>query len=78
MGEVVDHELLLEAAGCEDLGAGLRGEGDGADDMPMLQCMEAFAGVGIPDFAVSKGMSANAEHGRVDRNAHTPKNLRMP
>ena len=34
--EVVDHEFLFEAAGCEDLGAGLRGEGDGADDVGVL------------------------------------------
>ena len=51
-GEVEDAELLFHAAGCEDLGVGLVGECDGADDVVVLEGVEGFAGVGVPDFAV--------------------------
>lgn len=51
-GEVEDAELLLGAAGGEDLGARLGGEGDGPDDVRVLEGVEAFAGVGVPYFAV--------------------------
>ena len=52
MGEIVEHEFLLEAARGEDLGPRLRGKSDGADDVGMLEGMEAFACVGVPDFTV--------------------------
>ena len=58
MGVVVDHEFLFDAAGCEVLGAGLRGEGDGADDVRVLESVETFACVGVPDFAVEDHMLA--------------------
>jgi hypothetical protein len=54
-GEVEDAEFLLGAAGGEDLRAGLGGEGDGADDVRVLEGVQAFAGVGVPDFAVEGG-----------------------
>ena len=54
-GEVEDAELLLCAAGCKNLGSWLGGEGDGADDMGVLEGVQAFAGVGVPYFAVEEG-----------------------
>lgn len=41
-GEVEDAEFLLEAASRKELRAGLWGKGDGADDVSMLESMEAF------------------------------------
>ena len=55
-GEVEDAEFLLCAAGGEDLRAGLGGEGDGADDVRVLEGVQAFAGVGVPNFAVESGV----------------------
>ena len=51
-GEIVEHKFLFEAACGEDLGTRLRGESDRADDVGMLEGVEAFAGVGVPDFTV--------------------------
>ena len=52
MGEVVEHEFLFEAACGEDLGTRLRRESHGADDVGMLEGVEAFACVGVPNFTV--------------------------
>ena len=52
-GEIVEHEFLLEAACGEDLGTRLRGESDRADDVGMLEGVEAFACVGVPDLTVN-------------------------
>lgn len=61
MGEIINHESLFEATSCEDLRAGLGGEGDSADDMGMLKCVEALASVGVPNFAVLVRKSACAQ-----------------
>lgn len=52
--EVEDAELFLEAARRDDLRRGLEREGDGAADVRVLQGVQAFAGVGVPDFAVAE------------------------
>jgi hypothetical protein len=44
-------EFLVEAASCNAGWRGLQGEGDGFDNVGVLQGVEAFAGVGVPDFA---------------------------
>lgn len=54
LGEIVDHELLFEAASCEDLRAWLRGKCNGTDYVGMLEGMQAFASMSIPDFAVQE------------------------
>ena len=51
-GEIVEHKFLFEAACGEDLGSRLRRESDRADDMGVLEGVEAFACVGVPDFTV--------------------------
>ena len=53
--EVEDAEFLLSAAGGEHLRAGLGGERDGADDVCVLEGVEAFASVGVPYFAKEEG-----------------------
>ena len=42
-GEVEDAEFLFHAAGCEDLWARLGREGDGTDDVGVLESVKAFA-----------------------------------
>ena len=54
-GEIEEHEFLFEAACSEDLGTRLRRESDRADDVGMLEGVEAFACVGVPDFTVDSG-----------------------
>jgi hypothetical protein len=44
-------EFLVEAASRNAGWRGLQREGDGFDDVGVLQSVEAFAGVGVPDFA---------------------------
>lgn len=36
----------------------MRGEGDGADDVRVLESVEAFACMGVPDFAIEDHMLA--------------------
>lgn len=50
----VYHELLFEAAGGEELGAGLRREGHGAHNVSMLDCVQTFARVRVPDLTVGE------------------------
>lgn len=78
MGEVIDHKLLLEATGCENLRARLRGEGDSADYMRMLKSVEAFASMGVPDFAVTERKSACAGGERAKESERTLRSLQMP
>ena len=49
--KLVDHELLLEAARSEDLWASLAREGDGADNVVVLEGVKTFACMSVPDFA---------------------------
>ena len=48
----MNHKFLFEATGGEDLGARLRGKSDSPNDVTVLEGMQAFASVRIPDFAV--------------------------
>lgn len=48
--KLIDHELLIEAPGCEDLGFGLMWESDGTDDVRMLESVQTLPGLGIPHF----------------------------
>lgn len=50
-GEIVEHKFLFEAACGKDLGTRLRRESDRADDVGMLEGVEAFTCVGVPDFS---------------------------
>lgn len=49
---VVDHEFLFETAGSKDLRTWLGGECNSTDDVGVLEGMQAFASMGVPDFAV--------------------------
>lgn len=51
MGEIEDLELLVQAAGDDTCGRGLLRKGDRLDDVGVLEGVEAFAGVRIPDLA---------------------------
>jgi hypothetical protein len=51
LSKVEDVEFLVEAASRNAGWRGLQREGDGFDDVGVLQSVEAFAGVGVPDFA---------------------------
>ena len=58
LAEVVNHQLFLETAGCEDLGTWLGGEGYGADNVGMLKGVKAFASMCVPDLSVANDGSA--------------------
>jgi hypothetical protein len=51
LSKVEDVEFLVEATSRNAGGRGLLWEGDGFDNVGVLQGVEAFAGVGVPDFA---------------------------
>jgi hypothetical protein len=51
LSKVEDVEFLVEAASRNAGWRGLQWEGDGFDNVGVLQGVEAFAGVGVPDFA---------------------------
>jgi hypothetical protein len=51
LSEVEDVEFLVEAASRNAGWRGLLWEGDGFDNVSVLQGVEAFTGVGVPDFA---------------------------
>ena len=61
--EFVDHEFFFEPASGEELWTSLVWEGDGADDVRVLEGVEAFTGVGVPDFAVREKLARGCGRG---------------
>jgi hypothetical protein len=51
LSKVEDVELLVEAASRNTGWRSLLWEGNGFDNVGVLQGVEAFTGVGVPDFA---------------------------
>ena len=51
--EFIDHEFLVETSCREELRLHLTGKCDRADDMRMLDSVEAFARVRVPHLSVS-------------------------
>lgn len=58
-GKIKDSKLLLHATSREQI-SGVRGEGNGPDDVVVLQGEVGYAGVGIEDSSVQGAMSARA------------------
>jgi hypothetical protein len=55
-GKVEDAENLFIAASRNEVGV-VRGVGNGANDVVMLDSIERLAGVGVPDFAMGMALA---------------------